>query len=392
MPDQIDHFATEFVADHVPTDVPNAMGAHLAAGVRALVRDAVEAAQRERDEARHQRDRATELMGHAHATAVQCAAETSRIERERDEAKAALTEAERTLRAVLSTVTVPPAVAPMGDQAPVTPLTAKEETEIRTTAALDEPDVPADVAIRRLLATLDRERDEAKAALAEARTKIDAYRAVWEEAVRHQTAMFEAERKLREVSEQWTKTDAELRHANAKLSAMRAGPDDVWFWQGRGDDPASLTCPVVMLPETLRAILGPAQGAGPGKGGKIVWGWATSDEAESWQGSFTTREEAVAEAVAHAEPCEAIFVLRGRYPKPSEHVPHAGTVCADMEEAVADIIGGWDDAVFEVRDDKAAEEALKAWADTHVAVLAWGADGDGKPELARASTGREVAS
>jgi hypothetical protein len=124
MPDQIDHFATEFVADHVPTDVPNAMGAHLAAGVRALVRDAVEAAQRERDEARHQRDRATELMGHAHATAVQCAAETSRIERERDEAKAALV---RERDALLADRGLQPeaATTPAEDEARVDALMAK---------------------------------------------------------------------------------------------------------------------------------------------------------------------------------------------------------------------------------------------------------------------------
>ena len=41
-----------------------------------------------------------------------------------------------------------------------------------------------------------------------------------------------------------------------KLRMLHAGVDDVWFWQGDGQDhPESLSCPVVMSADTLRAML-----------------------------------------------------------------------------------------------------------------------------------------
>jgi hypothetical protein len=68
-------------------------------------------------------------------------------------------------------------------------------------------------------------------------------------------ALNAALRKQEALSAEWTKMEAELRHTRQKLATVRAGHDDVWFWQGGGDDPKSLTCPVVMAPETLRALL-----------------------------------------------------------------------------------------------------------------------------------------
>jgi hypothetical protein len=200
----------------------------------------------------------------------------------------------------------------------------------------------------------------------------------------HAEALAAAERKAEAVRQEWKKLDAELRHVNAKLKAVRSGPGEVWFWQGAGDDPAAIACPVVMQPETLRALLG-AGGLAPEvqKAGTIVWGWATSKDAEQWEGSFVTRAGAVADGLAEASPGQAVFVIRGRYPLPSEHAPKAIRLVEDhMEDSVHDL-GGWDDSVFVLRDEKAADEALKAWADAHVAVLAWGVLG--KPELVRAS-------
>lgn len=37
-----------------------------------------------------------------------------------------------------------------------------------------------------------------------------------------------------------------------KLRVMSAGPDDVWKWQAEGNDPRSLSCPVVMSADTFR--------------------------------------------------------------------------------------------------------------------------------------------
>lgn len=43
--------------------------------------------------------------------------------------------------------------------------------------------------------------------------------------------------------------------ARAKARAVTATRDDVWFWQGNGDDPESLVCPIVMSADTLRELL-----------------------------------------------------------------------------------------------------------------------------------------
>jgi hypothetical protein len=44
-------------------------------------------------------------------------------------------------------------------------------------------------------------------------------------------------------------------NARSKLSVATASRDDVWHWQGAGDYPESLSCPVVMSAETLRDLL-----------------------------------------------------------------------------------------------------------------------------------------
>ncbi len=41
----------------------------------------------------------------------------------------------------------------------------------------------------------------------------------------------------------------------ADLALVRTGTEGVWFWQGAGDEPGSLSCPVVMSAERLRAFV-----------------------------------------------------------------------------------------------------------------------------------------
>ena len=66
----------------------------------------------------------------------------------------------------------------------------------------------------------------------------------------------EAERKLSAVADLQRSTAADLNTARAQLRMVSAGPADVWRWQGDGhDDPASLSCPVVMSAETLRELV-----------------------------------------------------------------------------------------------------------------------------------------
>jgi hypothetical protein len=84
--------------------------------------------------------------------------------------------------------------------------------------------------------------DEAVAALVECVRRARAQR---EEAERKLTAVGTEHRALRQ-------TNVEL---HEKLRIVQAGRDDVWLWQGQGDDTDTLACPVVMSADTLRTIL-----------------------------------------------------------------------------------------------------------------------------------------
>lgn len=63
------------------------------------------------------------------------------------------------------------------------------------------------------------------------------------------------ERKRAWVAEDYKKLQAELAEAKSKLFAVKADKDDVWFWQKHDEnEPETLTCPIVMWPETLIEI------------------------------------------------------------------------------------------------------------------------------------------
>lgn len=77
----------------------------------------------------------------------------------------------------------------------------------------------------------------------------------------------EGDRLRRVVDEQARKADAvraeyqamavALAEATRQLAIVDAGAEGVWRWQGDGHDhPESLSCPVVMSADTLRALLG----------------------------------------------------------------------------------------------------------------------------------------
>lgn len=59
---------------------------------------------------------------------------------------------------------------------------------------------------------------------------------------------------------------AENESLRTKLRVAQADREDVWFWQGQDDEPSSLSCPVVMSAETLRALLARATMDSPGNG------------------------------------------------------------------------------------------------------------------------------
>lgn len=123
------------------------------------------------------------------------------------------------------------------------------------------------------LSTVTRQRDEARAerdALSvdydklHAQCKADraaldvANRLIGEaadEAMRLTKRAEEAERKLDMLATEYTAVQATTRRLRGDVAAVRAHRDDVWFWQGDGEDNThSLVCPVVMRAETCRAL------------------------------------------------------------------------------------------------------------------------------------------
>ncbi len=71
----------------------------------------------------------------------------------------------------------------------------------------------------------------------------------------------ELERKKANVIADWKRMEGERDRALAAVRAATAKRDDVWFWQGQGDHPESLSCPVVMSADTLREMLARADAA-----------------------------------------------------------------------------------------------------------------------------------
>lgn len=65
-----------------------------------------------------------------------------------------------------------------------------------------------------------------------------------------------AEQKVKALGDAYRGDLAKLEEARARLGLVSACVDDVWRWQGDGcDHPESLSCPVVMSANKLRAIL-----------------------------------------------------------------------------------------------------------------------------------------
>jgi hypothetical protein len=71
----------------------------------------------------------------------------------------------------------------------------------------------------------------------------------------------EATRKWHAIGDELKAEMATTEHLRAQLRVVHAGPDNVWRWQGQGDEPQSLSCPVVMSADTLQSILAERKGA-----------------------------------------------------------------------------------------------------------------------------------
>jgi hypothetical protein len=62
---------------------------------------------------------------------------------------------------------------------------------------------------------------------------------------------------LENVRAELTEQNAKREAVEAELRVVKTDIDGVWKWQGEGDEPSSLTCPVVMSAETLRKLVRP---------------------------------------------------------------------------------------------------------------------------------------
>lgn len=84
------------------------------------------------------------------------------------------------------------------------------------------------------------------------RTRMDLARKVLDQA----NELAELERKIGWLADDIRQKDAALTEANANLRMVEMEPGLAWRWQGDGhDDPASLSCPVIMTAETLRGFV-----------------------------------------------------------------------------------------------------------------------------------------
>jgi hypothetical protein len=61
--------------------------------------------------------------------------------------------------------------------------------------------------------------------------------------------------KLSGVADGFRAQSNELGDALAELATVKTNVEGVWKWQGEGDNPESLSCPVVMSAEALRGLL-----------------------------------------------------------------------------------------------------------------------------------------
>jgi len=116
--------------------------------------------------------------------------------------------------------------------------------------------------------------------------------------------------------------------------------------------------------------------------GTEVWGYSQERETEGWSGECATREEAIAEGRAEYDG-DVFYVIRGTRPKASRFLP--AFLCEDIAERmgeaageeVGDIVDDWPCTTKEA--DAALVRLLAAWADEHIPVPFWVADGT--PEL-----------
>jgi len=60
--------------------------------------------------------------------------------------------------------------------------------------------------------------------------------------------------RIKAIGAELTEANARRKEVEARLRVVETGIDGVWKWQGEGDEPSSLSCPVVMSADTAREL------------------------------------------------------------------------------------------------------------------------------------------
>jgi len=107
-----------------------------------------------------------------------------------------------------------------------------------------------------------------------------------------------------------------------------------------------------------------------------LWAHAAHDEADHWEGPFTTRAEAVRDGALTHEDCDAFVIARAQWVNGEDGVPDAQTIGDVVECYVEDNFSppeGWSDTLRKAIDNGEAEldALLKAWARKHLAHIYW---------------------
>ena len=113
-----------------------------------------------------------------------------------------------------------------------------------------------------------------------------------------------------------------------------------------------------------------------------MWGYASAENSERYNGPFDTREEAIREGFADNPECQFIVVARAEYPDPATFGGYAGDLSDALERmelaADDDCWFNGEAPLFEVKDGlldearEALQRLMSEWATKYIATpTAW---------------------
>jgi hypothetical protein len=107
-----------------------------------------------------------------------------------------------------------------------------------------------------------------------------------------------------------------------------------------------------------------------------VWGYASSDQCETWEGNCKTREEAIAEGREEFGGMD-FWVMCGTRPDPAKYVPHIDTILDHMNEDAGEEGGeaAEDYPDVGIEGKEALGMLLRAWARQYARPTFWVANG-----------------